>query len=574
MFALLLALVLGPEQPASVPYRVSNLHNSQSIATNGSDVAVAWADNRSGSSDVYTARLTSGGQVRAITPLTYGANASHVKVIHDGASYRVFWSDAASEWTLIDAAAVSGGVVLLEQDRQFRLALRRAGSTTRDVFQDRAAAIGVVSNAVVWMVGDGSDRIVYAERVDVDGTRIGLPIEVARGVSTARVAPGLIACSNGWRTTITRIAPNGVLNDVAQLPYGSLQGFAATGDGGFILIKDTELLRYDANGILASREQAAFTPEAATFAAGHVVAIGRASEPSQLVAYAAGQLTEIAPQYEVQTDAAIASDGSDVLTLWRSSAAPPIAAMPYHTIPALSFDGDHYTAAFTTINGDVAIATLGPGGVAVSGPGWIGITDDDHAVVGGWTAAWRNTFIQNRVAYWTFLDRKLGAPNLEPGVAKVAAWSGTFAVITVLGDLVVIPEDGPPRFIAKTTGTALALAEGLVVYQDADGLVARFAGNPVKIPLAQELIGQPAAISADGAFFVTWASAEGVFVARIAGNAVTDVMPVSADGRNPAIAAINGGVVIAYERRDAALGYTARVFTRTLVRPRQRAASH
>ena len=569
-FLLATALVLGPEKPVGdAPHQVPNPSSGLSLATDGHDVAAAWIDDRSGSNDVYRARFTPGGQVLDVTPVTSGVNATNARVIFDGRDFRVFWSDADAEWRLMDAAPLTaGGALLLERNRQYQLALRRDGSEARDVLDDNALTGKVLSNVVVWLsVKSGSTYIVYAQPLDANGSRVGLPSVIGtRGDIDLAAAPGLVIVQSGGIPTLFRVAPNGTLTKAGQLELlPTIDSIAATDDGGFVVAAH-DLFRFDAAGRLVAIEHAAdFAPRMVAVAGGEVVAVGNDLSSFQLTASVSGRRTVLAPRYDTQSNAAIASDGSDVLTLWKGE----------HNIeiPALTFDRDHYNAAFT-LDDRLFVTKLGRGGVFLEPSREVGYADG-RVSIGGHTAAWRNLLIQNRIALWNFDTQTVQYPDLAPGVSAVAVQNDFLAAITVYGDVIFISTSGArmPQAEAQATGDALAFASGLMVYRGYSGLTAQFLSNFYPVHLADDVIGQPAIAHDHGLYFVTWATSEGVFLATLDGHSA-EIQPVSAGARNPAITTISGGAVVAYERPVKELGYTTRVFTRALFTPRKRSVIH
>ncbi|HEY4642622.1 MAG TPA: hypothetical protein VII75_14855 [Thermoanaerobaculia bacterium] len=573
MIAFLLASVfaLGPETPVDVPRLTTHIAYSVSAATGGNVINVAWIDDRSGTRDVMTARLSSDLQLLDVKPLTNGANALNTFAVFDGHELHVVWDRIGDEWRLLDAAPIANGGALRLERSSSRLALRAEGSDERDVFDDGALTGKVLSNVVVWMSLRGSTVVIYAQQLDASGHRIGLPSQIGTTTSSTHLAKGsgFVAYQADGGAAVFRVAQNGLLTPAANIQFfPTIENILPTDNGGFILVAG-DLYRFNSEGTrIATEHVANVVVYTAIMAGGRVVAFGPDIVSAQLAAATvSGEAIDIAPAFDAQTNPAIASDGSDVLTLWKGHGDVGIGS----AIPALSFDRDHYNAAFTFID-LVRVAKLGRGGTFLEPLRDVGYNDGPVSLAGS-TAVWRNLLIQNRVASWNFDTETAGAPDPGPGVRSVAVGDASLAAISVFGDVIVLPAGGTPRIVAHATGDALAISGDLLIYQAADGLDALDLSSGARVHLSNEIIGQPAIAHAGRTYFATWATSEGVFVLVFDGHSA-EIQPVSAGARNPAITLTGGGAVIAYDRAVKELGYTARVFTRTLTSARRRGVTH
>ena len=89
-----------------------------SVAFDGINFLVVWADGRNGPADIYGARVSTGGEVidpEGIPISTAGGTQSYPAVEWSGSRYMVVWSDERRGWVDIYAARLDTDGTVLEQ---------------------------------------------------------------------------------------------------------------------------------------------------------------------------------------------------------------------------------------------------------------------------------------------------------------------------------------------------------------------------------------------------------------------------------------------------------------------------
>jgi phosphoribosylformylglycinamidine (FGAM) synthase PurS component len=138
------------------------------VASDGAGFLVVWQDARSGSYDIYGARVTAGGTV--LDPSGFvvsGATGDQARpaVAFDGANYLVVWHDLRGGVAYdIYAARVSPGGIVLDPGGI-------AVSTATNAQENPAVAFDGVNYLAAWQDKRGGPYSdIYASRVGVDGT--------------------------------------------------------------------------------------------------------------------------------------------------------------------------------------------------------------------------------------------------------------------------------------------------------------------------------------------------------------------------------------------------------------------
>jgi hypothetical protein len=106
---------IGMDDPVNGPADSSQYQPA--VAYNGTNFLVVWYDYRSGSSDVYGARVSGAGTVLDPTGIRISAALSYQyspKVSHDGTNFLVVWTDQRNGSTDIYGARVSDAGVVLD----------------------------------------------------------------------------------------------------------------------------------------------------------------------------------------------------------------------------------------------------------------------------------------------------------------------------------------------------------------------------------------------------------------------------------------------------------------------------
>jgi len=277
-----------------------------SVAFDGTNFLVAWGDERSGSSDIYGARVTPQGSVldSAGIAVTRAANdQGYPAVVFDGANFLVAWCDyrGGSQSDIYGARVTPQGTVLDSAG----LAISRAACD-----QDfPALAFDGENSIVVWRdYRDATDRNVYGARVTPQGTVLD-----SAGLVISQAAPNqhfpaagfdganfLLAWQDDrggdWDICGARVMPQGEVLDSADIAVSQAvhsQYSPVTGFDGADYLVVWEDSRSDAQcDIYGAR----VTPQ------------GEVLDP-------AGFVISQAPRY--QNSPALAFDGANFLAVWQ-----------------------------------------------------------------------------------------------------------------------------------------------------------------------------------------------------------------------------------------------------------------
>ncbi|UCF81036.1 MAG: hypothetical protein JSV08_01020, partial [Acidobacteriota bacterium] len=286
-----------------------------SIASDGTDYFVAWQDYRNGLSDIYGARMTSGGSVldpAGIAVSTAGDNQERPSATSNGTDYFVAWHDwrnsaitgydiygarvRASDGLLLDGPPDTGGIAV---------------STAADDQYYPSAASNGTDYFVAWQdYRSGADYDIYGTRVTSTGTVLDpTPTDIA--VSTA---------ADNQR--YPSVASNGTDYFIAWTDYRS--GTEYDVYGARVTSAGTVL---DSTGIAVST--AAFdqyNPSAASNGTGYFVAWAdyRSGVDSDIYGgrvTSAGAVLDaegilISKETSVQGNPAVASNGTDYFVVW------------------------------------------------------------------------------------------------------------------------------------------------------------------------------------------------------------------------------------------------------------------
>ena len=165
------------------PFVVSNAANDQtepSVAWDGTSFVVAWADRRSGASDLYAGRVTAGGTVQDGSGFVV-SNAANEQVLPAvaaaGGIVLATWGDARGSSEDVYGARIDTGSVLDPAGRVL--------STLANPQEAPAVAWDGNGYLTVWQDGRGSSGDdIYAARAAADGTPLdGTGIAVSAGAA-------------------------------------------------------------------------------------------------------------------------------------------------------------------------------------------------------------------------------------------------------------------------------------------------------------------------------------------------------------------------------------------------------
>lgn len=215
------------------------------VATSGTDFLVVWADQRSGKYwDVYGARVNPSGVVldkNGVIVSKAAFNQTAPQVVHDGSDYFVVWADRRSGTADIYGARVSAKGVVLDP----------AGLpliTTADNQDKPALAFGGTEHLLAWTDDSGPDLDLHAARVSLAGKVLDSPPITVCGLAGDQLQPAvafggknyLVVWSDKRKPALdhyiygARVDNSGKLQDPAGIPISTKyeRGAAASFDGG------------------------------------------------------------------------------------------------------------------------------------------------------------------------------------------------------------------------------------------------------------------------------------------------------------------------------------------------------
>ncbi len=219
---------------ASIPISTAtNYQGYPSIAFDGTNYFVVWSDGRSGSYDIYGARIDTSGTVldTAGIPISTEADLQEFpSIAFDGRNYLVVWQDYRSGLSDIYGARVSiSGVVL---DTTGILI-----STAANYQYVPSIAFDGTNYFVVWSDGRSSSYDIYGARIDTSGTVLdtaGIPISTAAyyqySPSIAFDGTNYLVVWEDYRSDTTdiygaRIDASGTVLDTAGIPISTATGY-------------------------------------------------------------------------------------------------------------------------------------------------------------------------------------------------------------------------------------------------------------------------------------------------------------------------------------------------------------
>ncbi|WNG47595.1 hypothetical protein F0U60_28325 [Archangium minus] len=145
----------------------ANSQNAPAVAHDGTNFLVVWQDSRNGSSDIYGARVHETGTVldtSGIPISTYGSYKYAPAVAHDGTNFLVVWEDSRSGSSDIYGARVSSGGTVLDTNGI-------SISTTNNSEYAPAVAHDGTNFLIVWEVyRSETSHDIFGARVSSNGT--------------------------------------------------------------------------------------------------------------------------------------------------------------------------------------------------------------------------------------------------------------------------------------------------------------------------------------------------------------------------------------------------------------------
>ena len=325
-----------------IPISASTGSQTQPTVTGtGSGFFVAWADDRSGTSDIYGARVGANGSVQDPNgiPISTATNfQSGPDVTFDGTRTFVAWSDARSTGSWDVYGARLNGATVLDPNGI-------AISTTASFQWEPVVSFNGSSYMVAWEDGrDDSKRQVFAARVGTDGTLIhttGFQVSgEAGGADPSIVWSGesfLIAYEGAAGVVAALLTPGGnILTPDIPLPAsGGFDAHVAYGGGTFLVIwvgDGTRGARVDLQGEVVDTTARSITGSSTfggdvAFGAGAHHVVRDAGQPFQPLDVVRTRVTpamavlDAPPRLVVlrsafQNRAAIVFDGTNHLVAW------------------------------------------------------------------------------------------------------------------------------------------------------------------------------------------------------------------------------------------------------------------
>jgi hypothetical protein len=195
------AVVIGGADALALPASPSGV----AAAFDGASWLVVWSDARSGSADVWGARLSAAGEPLDARPIAIAAAPGEQiepAVAFDGASYLVVWEDhrSGSERSIAGARVTPAGAVV--DPAPITIAAATYSQRSPSVAFDGATFV------VVWEVREEDQADVLGARVGTDGKVIGAgPFAV--NAAPSRQSQASIACRPGSCLAAWRDGRNG-----------------------------------------------------------------------------------------------------------------------------------------------------------------------------------------------------------------------------------------------------------------------------------------------------------------------------------------------------------------------------
>ena len=638
--------VLSPERPVGDPKPGPNVYTEFAIdiASGGEHAVAAWSDHRIGEwGAIVVTRLNDAGESLDQDGIIVGAGpeARMHRIIWDGNRYLVAWSSNAKLWisTLnhdvrpiadspqpfaADFIARPNGGTLLTSVSYGTLVLRAIDDqfhVTKETLLDRhAGACRFVRSGntilAVWTEINLERTTVMAQRIDADGAPSGLPAQLATlNVTNLTLASSsdLLAYGDGTTVYVLRAQPNGALNPLATYPARMLISITRTADGGFIASEwppapeATKLRRFDASGNFVDELSLGtfYIPALTTTPNGITMAAAFGSSPVSYV-YGARRSKTISMVSSVQTAPRLASDGTNLLVVWREHLNGLFAQLvapsgdPLHdrvnlgyalSDAAVSFDGTSYVVARAVLYSDhseVQVQRIARDGSLAGDPITVGQSTGKitNVVIAGKTVAWLDDarFPLPRIV-WTTLDLGVALEgSTSRQIALATDGSKTLLASATQQYTLTVSEPGGFETTIPTAISPDVVAIGgsgdrwLVAYADDSQLYGQFLdreGTPIGEPV---LIGNENDIASprvawDGEeFIVTWEAGHRVELAAVGAHGVDHlIFPMSfyPEANGDALFA-KGAAFLAYQHPSPEATNSARVFTRTVTRARVR----
>lgn len=634
--------VVSPERPVGDRTPSPNVLADPliDIASNGDTTIAAWSDHRLGEATAVVAtHLSVTGD--ALDPngiiIGTGKDARLQRVIWDGHRFLFAWSrDAAIWFSTLDHATKS--VVNLPAPAAFDLIARPNGGTLMLAVAERKLTVTAVDDQFhvtkqfllddtatnCRLVRSGNAMLaiwahlnlpqdtttVIAQRIDEDGTPTDIPAQLAT-LSTEYVslaaAPALFAYGALGSVHVFAVQPNGTLNPLRAYEAENVASIVRTVDGGFIATEQahppapTTFHDYDAGGNFRDRiSLGSFDfPSLTVVQNGYVLAVALGQAPVSYF-YKARRTKTISMIAPAQTGARLASDGTNVLLVWREYPFTLFAQLisltgePLHdrlnlgftqSDASVSFDGTSYVVARPQIgNGqsEVVVQRVARDGSSAQEPFVIGSSTGHitNVVAAKNTIAWIDDarFSLPRTV-WTTLDSRVPIEgSTAQQIALATDGSNVMLASLTQQNTITVSTPGAFEFTVPTQYSPQRVAiagngeRWLLVYDDGELLWGQFlahdgtpSGEPLLIGDTNESV-MPHAVW-DGDEFLATSDAFGDLAAVSARGVEHVIFPVSwpRELNGDAVYA-NGTVLFAYQRIDPDTTSSSRVFTRTLTR--------
>lgn len=639
-FALLAsARVLSPERPLTPAPRIENVYCDPfsahpSIASDGKTTFAMWADYRRGTrADVFAARLDENARPIDANDLPIATRQdvadTNPSIVWDGRRFIVVWvayndgtmiGELRPDGTVTGATLVSDGFygdpivrpdggVMLSTERRLLVVSADFQHVTEHALDFTAYNPHVArirdGYIAIWLAG----HLVMTQLIDPDGNPIGNPSKLASAGENNYYPPGTCAASRGdgaliafyssGTVNVFTVSPSGTIAPLTTDTGDLLVTMLATADGGFVLANTlhSELHRFDANGRLLDRMT---LDQVGDFALANtdrgIVGCGTRGGVMQSFVYGDAESHPISFIPNIQTTARMASDGKDVLVLWREgdpislanpvellaqvagSSAPPVHIAGNTEWLVLTSDATSYIAAWTTYDSTQRLRAqrLNRDGTPRSQA--VGLGDDafvDGLAAAGPVVAW----LQDRILYWVSFDQRAVTGGAAPIQAwdVAAAWDGKSLMFALSGDYPesLVPGGSPVRIDDRFTRWVAIAGDGkrwFAAYSGDSGVYGRYLtydGSPDGAPirLSTSPYAQPLRAVWDGeTFVVSWSDGSGVYLVRVSDETQT-VSATPLREENCDLAVVDGNTVVAYERASPEANYTARIQLRTLMRP-------
>jgi hypothetical protein len=456
-----------------------------------------------------------------------------------------------------------------------------------------------------------------AQRIDEDGAPTDIPAQIAT-LNTEYVnlatAPTLFAYGALGSVHAFDVQPNGALKPLCAFDAENVASIVRTTDGGFIAAEQahgstpTTFHDFDAAGNFRDHlSLGSFDdPSITTAQYGNVIAVAMGQAPESYL-YTARRAKTISRVAQPQTAARLASDGTNVLLVWRDypntlfAQLFSLAGEPLHdrlklgftqTDASVSFDGTSYVVARPRIGSEqteVLVQRVARDGSSAEEP-FVLASSTGHitnVVVAGNTVAWLDDarFPQPRTV-WTTLDSRV---PMEGSTAQQIALATdgssvllasrtqqfTITVSTPGGFEITVPTQYSPQMVSIAGNGE----RWLLVYYDGSLLWGQFlahdgtpSGEPLMIAGADEQVRPRVAWDGDE-FVVTYDGYGFIALATVGPRGVDHGLYFPAtwapEVNGDAVYA-NGTAFLAYQHLDPDATNSTRVFTRTLTRTRVR----